>query len=145
MGNRSVLLRQLVFACALGSGACGGGLSEPGSREWNVPITGTVRDPTGNPTKAAVVVLPILLQSGAAVRYGRCAGANGGRLVTTADAVGRFEVSMFGEGGPNFVCLIVQATTLTSTGEISGITEVDSVFVGPTQKTVDVSVTIGRS
>ena len=137
---------QFSIAVCLGLciGCAGDKIGLP-SREWHAPITGTVRDPSGKPIVAAVVVLPIYLQAVGNARFGRCAGANGGILATQSDTAGRFSVSLYGTGGPNLICVVAQATALTNSGAISGVTEIDSVWVGPAQNTLDVTVMIGRN
>jgi hypothetical protein len=91
-----------------------------------------VLDSAGNRIPGANVTMRAVWLSEGSGTLGRCSGSPLSPWSTQADLNGDYSIAVHGGPFPLDVCLIVDATVLSSGVQLSGSTEVDSVRLGPT-------------
>lgn len=132
-------LLACTAACSIGCG----GATVP-SRAWTAQFTGVIRDVSGAPVPNARVTIQGIELNGSnlAVR-GKCTGGTVNLPAGTADAAGRYVLTMNGGGPPLFACVFVEASHTMAGQSKSGVVERDSIVIGPTGRVeVETDVTI---
>src|SRR5206468_2426876 len=105
---------------------------------------GNVLTQDGRPLAAATVRIDgiVVVGGSQAVTRGKCSGDSARTLSAVADGQGRYSVSPNGIGPSLLACFFVTATGVSGGVAVSGLTEVDSVLIGPGgEETVHINVT----
>jgi hypothetical protein len=105
-----------------------------GDRNWNAKVVGVILDADNRPVAGANVRLEtIVLEGNPLAMRGQCAGEAGSQTLSgRSGSDGRYSIDIRGADIPLFACLFVEANATISARPVSGVTEVDSVLLGPT-------------